>query len=220
VSNSDSFIEEVTEEVRREKLYGYLRRYGWIGIVLVLLVVGGAAFNEYRKASARAQAQAFGDALFAAIEETDKETRLAALQSVQAPESGLSIARLLTSVEAASDGDGAANLDAARAGLEALAADSNSPDIYRDMARLRLLFLGDTVAKEDRLALIGALDVGGRPFRLLAREQHALILISDGATDDALEKLQSIIRDAETSQGQRQRATQLVVALGAEPDEG
>lgn len=220
MSNSDSFIEEVTEEVRREKLYGYLRRYGWIGIVLVLLVVGGAAFNEYRKASARAQAQAFGDALFAAIEETDKETRLAALQSVQAPESGLSIARLLTSVEAASDGDGAANLDAARAGLEALAADSNSPDIYRDMARLRLLFLGDTVAKEDRLALIGALDVGGRPFRLLAREQHALILISDGATDDALEKLQSIIRDAETSQGQRQRATQLVVALGAEPDEG
>ncbi len=41
MSNPDSFIEEVTEEVRRDKLYRLFRKYGWIGIVLVLGVVIG-----------------------------------------------------------------------------------------------------------------------------------------------------------------------------------
>ena len=36
VSDTDSFIAEVNEEVRREQLYGYLRKYGWIAVVAVL----------------------------------------------------------------------------------------------------------------------------------------------------------------------------------------
>ena len=39
MSNTDSFIEEVTEEVRRDKLYGYLKRYGWIAGLIIVLVV-------------------------------------------------------------------------------------------------------------------------------------------------------------------------------------
>ena len=30
MSNPDSFIEEVTEEVRRDKLFALFRKYGWI----------------------------------------------------------------------------------------------------------------------------------------------------------------------------------------------
>ncbi len=82
VSNTDSFIDEVTEEVRREKLYGYLRRYGWIAVAAVLLLVGGAAFNEYRNAQERAAAEAAGDALLDALEETDPSARATAFESV------------------------------------------------------------------------------------------------------------------------------------------
>ena len=38
MSESDSFIQEVTEEVRRERLFRYLRRYGWIGVVAVVVI--------------------------------------------------------------------------------------------------------------------------------------------------------------------------------------
>ncbi len=63
MSNPESFIDEVTEEVRRDKLFGYLRRYGWIAIVAVLLIVGGAAWREYQIAQRQAESEAFGDAV-------------------------------------------------------------------------------------------------------------------------------------------------------------
>ena len=36
VSDTDSFIEEVSEEVRRDRLYKVLRKYAWVGILAVV----------------------------------------------------------------------------------------------------------------------------------------------------------------------------------------
>ena len=33
MSNPDSFIDEVTEEVRRDRLFAVFRKYGWIGVL-------------------------------------------------------------------------------------------------------------------------------------------------------------------------------------------
>ena len=41
VSESDSFIDEVTEEVRRDKLFAVFRKYAWIGVLAVAAIVGG-----------------------------------------------------------------------------------------------------------------------------------------------------------------------------------
>ena len=48
MSNNESFIDEVTEEVRRDRLFAMFRKYGWIGVVLVLGVVGGAAYTDWQ----------------------------------------------------------------------------------------------------------------------------------------------------------------------------
>ena len=45
MSDTDSFIEEVTEEVRRDRLYGLLRRYGWIAALVIILIGGGASWS-------------------------------------------------------------------------------------------------------------------------------------------------------------------------------
>ena len=105
MSDTDSFIEEVSEEVRRERLYGYLKRYGWIGVVLVLGLVGGAAYNEWRKAQAQSAAQAAGDTLIAALELEDNDERLAALQAIDTSGSEAPIVALLTASEQERDGD-------------------------------------------------------------------------------------------------------------------
>ena len=52
MSDTDSFIDEVNEEVRRDRFYFMLKRYGWIAVLAVILLVGGAAWNEYQKAQA------------------------------------------------------------------------------------------------------------------------------------------------------------------------
>ena len=58
MSDTDSFIDEVTEEVRRDRMFNLLRRYGWIAVVAVLLLVGGAAWNEWRLSQQRTQSEA------------------------------------------------------------------------------------------------------------------------------------------------------------------
>ena len=38
-NQSDTFIDEVTEELRRDRLYGAMRRYGWIVVLVIVAVV-------------------------------------------------------------------------------------------------------------------------------------------------------------------------------------
>ena len=79
MSNPDSFIDEVTEEVRRDRLFAAFRKYGWIGGLLVVLVVGGTGWREYSSAQNAASAQAFGDALLDALDMGEESGRAAAL---------------------------------------------------------------------------------------------------------------------------------------------
>ena len=38
MSDTDSFIDEVNEEVRRDRFYFMLKRYGWIAVLAVILL--------------------------------------------------------------------------------------------------------------------------------------------------------------------------------------
>jgi len=211
VSDTDSFINEVTEEVRREKLYGYLRRYGWIGVACVLLLVGGAAFNEYRAAQARNAAQATGDALLAALSENDPSARAQALEAVPADGNAAAVTLLL---RAATQQEAGA-IDAARATLNTLAVDPDAPQMYRDLAAFKAAVLpSDDVAS--RKSTLEALSAPGMPFSLLAQEQLAYLALAEGDRDSAVAQLRRIEEDASVTRGLRERVQTLMVALGEE----
>lgn len=213
MSNQDSFVEEVTEELRRDRLYAAYRRYGWIAAILVVVIVGGAAANEWRKARAEATAQAYGDALFAALSIEDDAARSAALAAVETPPQAAPLSRLL---EAASAGADAAEQVAA---LQALAADPDTPEMYRQFARLRLAIAGSEILPAaERLAALDTLS--GTPFGALAAEQRALIQIETGDAAAAVETLTGVMGMAEATEGQRQRALQLLIAVGGADEQG
>lgn len=216
MSEIDHFIEEVTEEVRRDRLFVLYKRYGWIAAVLVLLLVGGAAFNEYRKAQATVAAERLGDELIAALASDDAAGRAEALSGIAAgtPGGAAVVRLLLASAQANSD-----RTEAAVAGLEAVASDGDVAEIYRQIAAFKALTLqADTLPAADRRLRFEALAQPGAPLRLLAEEQLALIDISEGETEAALTRLQAILQDAETSRDLQQRASQLIVALGGTPE--
>lgn len=109
MSDTDSFIEEVTEEVRRDRLFGLMRRYGWIAVLAVLLLVGGTAYREYTKAAETAKAQAFGDAILTALENDEASERVSALDQIDAPTAeGAAVLDMLIAAEEALDGNGTA----------------------------------------------------------------------------------------------------------------
>ena len=212
MSDTDSFINEVTEEVRRDQLFGYLRRYGWIAVAVIVLVVGGAAFNEYRKSQERAKAQALGDAMLVALNNDEASDRAAALAQVNAetPE-GVAVLALLQAGAFADSGD----TDAAIAALAQVESASDAPLIYRQIATFRSLLLqSDTLDAATRRAQFETLAVPGVPFRLLAEEQLALIDIEAGDVDGAIARLRPMLDDAEASAGLQRRALQAIVALG------
>lgn len=215
MSNQDSFIDEVTEEVRRDKLYAMYKKYGWIAILAVVLLVGGAALNEWRKASARAEAEAAGDAIVAALQAETEEGRAAALAELGSPEDAGH--RAVTVLLQAGAQVEAGDVQAAVASYDQLAADQDVPANIRDLAALKSIILsGAETAPADRISRLDTIAVPGSPYRLLALEQIALAEIEGGQVEQALETLQRIAADAAVTQDLRRRVSQLIVALGGE----
>jgi hypothetical protein len=216
VSQSESFIEEVTEEVRRDRLFGLMRRYGWIAILVVLALVGGAAWNEWRKAQDAAAAQATGDALIAALSADDSAARVSALRQIEATSNGARIARdFLTVSELIETGA----TDEALALLQAIASDGEVDQTYRQLAGFKALLLdaGEMSLADRRVGFEGIAQTSPM-LRVAAEEQLALIEIEQGDIQAAISRLQTLQSDAEATAGLRQRASQLIVALGGSPD--
>lgn len=224
MSQSDSFIDEVNEELKRDRLFAFMRRYGWILILLVLGVVGGAAWNEWSKAQATARAQALGDSIVAALEPTDPAerraglARLAAEQSTVAAHAGL--LNLLLAAEALEAGERTQAL----AALAQVADDAALPVSYRHLATLKRVIAAteSDIPLADRQALLAPLAAPGAPFRPLALEQQALLRLEAGDRAGALTDLSALLQEAEVSPILRARIEQVILILGGsvEPARG
>ena len=214
MSDTDSFIEEVTEEVRRDRLFALMRRYGWIAVVAVLLLVGGTAYREYTRAAETAKAQAFGDAILAALENDAAADRVGALDQIEAPTAeGAAVLDMLIAAEEALEGNGTAAAER----LNATATDGDLPEIYRQIASFKALTRPESpLGADERRVAFEAMAVPGAPLRLLAEEQLALLDIEAGDTEAALTRLNALLSDSELTAGLRRRASQLIVALGGE----
>ncbi|MGR3500085.1 MAG: hypothetical protein ACU0E9_14490 [Limimaricola soesokkakensis] len=215
MSNPDSFIDEVSEEVRRDRLFHLLRRYGWIGLAVVVLIVGGAAVYEWRQSQIAAEAQARGDALLAALAEPEAAARAEALAPITAQSDDAVVPQLALAAEQQAAGDA----EAAVATLDALAGNGEVAEIYRDLAALKSVLIDAGRSPEDKLLALEALSAPGAPFRMLALEQIALIRLAQGEQDAAVDQLRAIMEDAETTPDLRDRAASLMVALGVPPED-
>lgn len=211
MSNPDSFIDEVTEEVRRDRLFALMRKYGWIGVVAVLGVVGGAGWTEWQRAQDEARAEAFGDAVLDALDLGAPQDRVAALTGIPTDGEQAAILQLLLASDPVADRDGAL------AALERLANDADMPPSYRDLAVLRkVVIAGADMPVAERRAALDPVAAPGRPYRTMALEQLAYLLVEEGRTDEAITAFSSLLSDQEAPGGLRMRAEQMIVALGGE----
>lgn len=216
MSDTDSFIDEVTEEVRRDRLFLLFKKYAWIAVLLIVILVGGASYNEYRKAQQKAAAETLGDDIISALKANDAEGRAAGLSGIETESpGGKAVLKFLTAAAQVEAGQ----TDSAVASLSEISKTGDLPEIYRQIATFKALTLqSESLSADERRLQFEALAQAGSPLRLLAQEQLALIDISEGQTDAAIEKLQSILSDAEVSTGLQQRVSQVIVSLGGTPE--
>ena len=216
MSETDSFLQEVSEELRRDKLYRNMRKYGWIGVLLVVIIVGGATYREYQKSQATERAQLFGANIIEALNEKKSEDRISKLQKIKAPsDNARAILAMLVSAEAG-------NQEGSIQELSYLANILNDLDVeahYRDLLNFKILLgSAEKIGLEERKSAFLKLSDPGNPFRLLAEEQIVLIELEQGNIDGAIEKISKILLDAELTVGLRNRATQIMIALGKDPE--
>ena len=210
MSESDSFIDEVSDEVRREKLFKVFKKYGWILVLVVLGIVGGTAYNEWSKSKNQTQARRVGDLMLAA----EKDNDVSALAPIA--DSGTAnaiLARLQQANILVEAGDTSAALDV----LKVVANDLEASVVYTDLAWLKIVMLdGENMAEGERNGAYDRLTAPNAPYRLLALEQRAMQYIRDGDINAAKSELAAILVDPAVTPGLRSRVQQLMVALGGD----
>ena len=214
MSDTDSFVREVSEEVRRERFSKLLRRYGWIGALVLLALVGGAGLLEWRNAREQAAAEAAGTALreaFLIEDPSERAERLdATVASLGTADAVARIARAGSLLEAG-DREGAATL------LASVSENVGLSPIYRDLALLqRVAVLGPEMDRAERMASLETLARPDGAFRLLALEQRALARLEAGERDQARADLEAILADPGVPEGLAGRARQFLIAAGGE----
>ena len=216
VSDTDSFLQEVSEELRRDRLYRNIRKYGWLAILLVVLVVGGATYREYLKSKTETAAQLFGTSIINALGEKNIDDRISKLQKINAPGDN---AKVVIAMLLSAELNGSESSTLEKSSLSTITEGSSIDAHYRELLNFKILLgSAEILSLEERATAFEALSKPGNPFRLLAEEQLALIELEQGYIDNAVEKISQILLDAELTAGLRNRATQMMIALGKDPE--
>lgn len=213
-NQNDSFIDEVTDDLRRDRLFMLFRRFGWIALLVILGVVAGAAWREYARGQHETRAEAWGDAVLAAQGAADPAAALAAVDPQGAPGRKALAEMLAAGIEADAGQD-----QKAAERLKAAAEAAKDDPLLHDLALLKaVMAAGPAMDAAERDRILAELSKPGAPFELLALEQKAVALIGAGRTEDAVTLITQIQQKDGLSEPLRRRLSEMKITLGAEPE--
>ena len=186
-------IRDIDEEMRRDAFLSRVRRYAWVFllvVVVVLFIVAAGYFWQNRQASMRsAQAGELSSAL--TLAETDAEAARAQLEALVAGSSGGNA--IVAGFELAEIQARAGDTDAAAAALEALA-EARGGDAYAKTASLFSAYTElDSAEPASLLARLDPLIAEDASFTALAMELKAQVLIRTGDQAGALALLDQLL---------------------------
>jgi len=214
LSESDSFIREVSEEVRQDRMFALWKKWGPYVIALVVLAVGGAALWSWMEARERTRAEQVGGILLGAEPGSvlEQQTAIAVLDPP---------ARIVAEFGEAAALAETGETEKAAAAYRQLAERGDLARHSRDLALLQALRIeaveGDPGAV---LTELQPLMEDGAPYALLARELAAVLHMKAGDEEAARAELEAILSSPRVTQGLGLRAQELLTVLGALQDHG
>lgn len=215
---NDTFIREVNEELRQDRIKALWTRFGVIiAVVAVVAVIATIAYVVWDRHRASVAAAA-GDAFLTATEQAeggDTPGAIAALESLAAEGVGAypDLARLRIGSLQATAGD----MAAAVASFDAVANSSAAPQPLRDVAAVRAGYiLVDTGSVEDVRQRVERLTGDANALRAPAREALGLATWKAGDLDSASGFFGEIVQDFAAPDGIAERAGILQELIDAE----
>jgi len=213
VSITEGFFSEVAEEVRRDRMYRLWRRYGpWIVGALALMVVAGAAW-EWRERAAEDDARSRMEDYLAAegLEDAAESAKALADFADQSAAAGQPGYAILSRLRGAARRVEAGDLEGALREYQAVEADPDASELFREIARLRILLVRAADLDPEELAAgFQPLAAEGRPLRRVAGELRLYALMSAGDVDTALAEAEALLADSDLSGSMRGRVDTLM----------
>jgi len=215
---TDTFVKEVDENLRRDRLRDFFRENGgWIaaGVVLFLAISGGIIwYQQYRQQRAEAQveqlAQIYKDI---GVGNTAKVPQ----QLEDLSHSGSKAVRASALFTRAAFALQQNDQKLAIASFKAIRDDSSLPDSYRNAALIRQTALEfDQLQPQQVIAQLEPLAKPDNPWFGSAGEMTALALIKQGKTREAGQLFATLAKDKDVPEGIRNRSLQISGSLGAD----
>jgi len=211
------FINEVEEELRKDKYNQLLRKFGPYIVAVIIAVVAATGFYEYRDYTTSQTAKAAS----AAYESAGKIEKTGDIQGA--------IAKFTSLASVAPDGYAGLSLTRA-AGLKVQLGDMNGAvalfdqaaerfvkPIHKDLASLKSAYiLLDLGRYDDVQARVGALAVDGAPYADLAKELLAHAALQSGDIATARTGFTYLSNAPGVANGVQVRAAQALALMNAE----
>ena len=216
--SNDTFIQEVEENLRRDRVTDFFKSYGkWIAVAVVLFLaaIGGWIYwEEQQKRTSSDQSEKL-HALLTDISAGKTQTvpqRVAELEK-----SHSDVVRASASLTDAAVALEKNNRSAAIAKYRELVNDKDVAQPFRDVATVRLTALEfDTIKPEEVIARLQPLAKAGSPWFGSAGEMTALALMKQNKNAEAGRLFAAIAADQQVPSSIRSRAVQVAGTLGVD----
>ena len=219
-NQDDSFIREVNEELRSDRMRDAWRRYGKILIAAaVILVIGTAGWRGYEYWQSR-QAAKSGDVFLTALNQIDAGNLDGAKETLaQLEQEGHGAYPVLAQLRATTLLSEAGDTAAAVSAFSSIGKDRAVPEAIRDAAKLRAGWLMvDTGTYEQVSAEVEQLAADGNPFRFSAREILGLSAFRLKDYARAQEWFEQISNDPQAPRNVLNRAQIMLEVMTADGD--
>ncbi len=216
--SDDTFLREVDENLRRDQLQEWGRKYGgWLiaAVVLVLAAVGGWLYWQDRQRAAAAEQSEVLSQIYTDIGAGKMATVPKRLDALADDGKGaVRATALFTGAAVALEKNDRAT---ATAKYNEIAKDDNLAAPYRDLALIRATSLEfDALKPEQVIARLEPLAKPGNPWFGTAGELTAMALIKQGKNSEAGRLFAAIAADRQVPPSIRTRAVQIAGSLGVD----
>ena len=215
---SDTFVKEVDENLRRDRLRDFFKKNGsWLIAGLILFLAACGAFiwyQQYRQQRAEAQVEQLAE-IYKAIGVGN--TAKVPQQLDELSTSGSKAVRASALFTRAAFAIQQNDTKLAIATYKKVRDDSSLPDAYRDAALIRETALEfDQLDPQQVIAQLAPLAKAGNPWFGSAGEMTALALIKAGKSKQAGQLFATLAKDKSVPESIRNRSIQISGSLGAD----
>ena len=212
----ETFMREVDEELRKDRLNQFVSRYGWWMLAAVVLILGAVGGTIWWRSHQQAQAGSQGETLIAAFDSIEAGNRTAAAAKIgELAESDVDGYRVAALFARAASQSEAGNGAAAVATLRSIANDQELAEPYRQAALVRQTALEfDSLQPQAIIRRLGPLARPGQPWFGSAGEMVGMAHLKMRRPDLAGPLFQRIGRDETVPASIRTRAIQMAGSLG------